>query len=153
MTFDKIVYRESEQSEPGICLTVDFAIGEIAVHPSGGEVMWRRLAGPSMAVLRMKIDACHFEAWDSGCVTPDGHSPEWTLELCRGEKSVKRVTGGGAVPDHRPAFASLVDLCFSLAETRSKSRCVPVPPDWRAAACFRCAKNAVPGLKKASIMV
>lgn len=136
MTFDKIVYRETGSGGPGIRLTVDFGIGEIAVYSSGGEVMWRRLAGPCMSVLRMKTAACHFEAWNSGVSAPDGDSAGWSLALSREGKTVKQMNGGGALPEHRAAFASLVDLCFSLVENRSKRHAIPVFPDGRLAASF-----------------
>ena len=129
MEFDKIVYLESERPGSGVRLTVDFGIGEITARSaSGGGVMWRRLAGDCVAVIRMKIAACHFDAWNDEYTGAAADGPCWSLELIRCGRSVKLVNGRDAVPERWPAFASLVDLCFSLAECRAKGQSMLFPP-------------------------
>ena len=121
MTFDKLVYHESAGPDPGSVLTVDFGgIGELTVR-SGlrGEVNWRRLTRPVLDVLRLKLDACKFEAW------PDDSAPEtngtgWGLELFSEGKTVKQVNGGSILPEQWAVFQSILDLCGALAENRSK---------------------------------
>ena len=122
MNFDKLVYRESGRPEQGSVLTVDFGgIGELTVR-SGlrGEVNWRRLTRPVLDVLRLKLDACKFEAWrdDYSAPSPDGFG--WGLELFDGGKPVKRISGCNAVPEQWPSFQSILELCSALAENRSK---------------------------------
>ena len=119
MRFDKLVYRESAGTAPGSVLTVDFGgIGELTVK-SGlrGEVNWRRLTRPVLDVLRLKLDACKFEAW------PDDSAPEtngtgWGLELFSEGKTVKQVNGGSILPEQWPVFQSILELCGALAEDR-----------------------------------
>ena len=123
MVFDKLVYHESAGPDPGSVLTVDFGgIGELTVE-SGlrGEVNWRRLTRPLLDVLRSKLDASDFEAWDDeySASAPDGFG--WGLELFDGGKSVKQVSGGSAVPEQWTAFRSILELCDALAENRRQS--------------------------------
>jgi hypothetical protein len=123
MTFDKLVYRESRRSDPGNVLIVDFGgIGELTVK-SGlrGEVNWRRLTRPVLDVLRAKLDACNFEAWEEDCSAPAPDSSGWGLELFSGGKAVKQVCGGRAVPEQWPIFQSILELCGALAENRRQS--------------------------------
>ena len=136
MTFDKLVYREtvpgaaagmqglsaSDATDPGSMLTVDFGgIGELTVRSGPcGEVNWRRITRPVLDVLRSKLDACKFEAWRDDYSAPAADGPGWGLELFDGEKSVKRIRGGNAVPEQWPAFRSILELCGALAEDRSK---------------------------------
>lgn len=120
MTFDKLVYRESPGSEPGSTLTVDFGgIGELTVR-SGirGEVNWRRLTRPVLDVLKLKLDACEFEAWRDDAPAPGMNGARWGLELFDGGKSVKQVNGGSVLPEHWAAFQSILELCGALAEDR-----------------------------------
>ena len=122
MTFDKLVYHESAGPDPGSVLTVDFSgIGELTVR-SGlrGEVNWRRLTRPVLDVLRMKLAACDFEAWGNNDPAPEMNGPGWELELFNGGKPVKRISGGGILPEQWPAFRSILELCGALAENRSK---------------------------------
>ena len=122
MTFDKFIYRESGYPGQGVRLAVDFAVGEITVWTAGdGEVMWRRLAGPCLAVLRTKTAACAFDAWHDGSPAPDGDGPGWSLEFCFGGKTLRRVSGG-AMPARWQEFQSVLDLCGALAENRSKRK-------------------------------
>ena len=123
MTFDKLVYHESAGPDPGNTLTVDFGgIGELTVK-SGlrGEVNWRRLTRPVLDVLRSKLDACDFEAWqdDYSEPAPDGFG--WGLELYNDGKSVKQVNGGGLLPEQWSVFRSILELCGALAENRRQS--------------------------------
>ena len=122
MVFDKLVYHESAGPDPGSELTVDFGgIGELMMR-SGlrGEVNWRRLTRPVLDVLRMKLDACDFEAWqnDYSAPAPDGFG--WGLELFDGATTVKLIRGHNAVPEQWTAFRSILELCGALAENRSK---------------------------------
>ena len=120
MTFDRLVYHESNRPAPGCVLTVDFGgIGELTVK-SGirGEVNWRRLTRPVLDVLRAKFDACDFEAWEDEYASPSSDGSGWGLELFDGGKPVKHVSGGDAVPEQWPAFQSILELCGALAENR-----------------------------------
>ena len=128
MTFDKLVYHESAGPDPGSTLTVDFGgIGELTVR-SGlrGEVNWRRLTRPVLDVLRLKLDACEFEAWRDDDPAPETNGAGWGLELFNNGKTVKRISGG-AVPEQWPAFRSILELCGALAENRSKREATPPP--------------------------
>ena len=122
MTFDKLVYHESAGTEPGSVLTVDFGgIGELTVQSALlGEVNWRRLTRPVLDVLRLKLDACKFEAWRDDYSVPAAEGGGWWLELFDGGKPVKQVSGGSAVPEQWPVFQSVLELCGALAENRSK---------------------------------
>ena len=125
MRFDKLVYRESNRPDRGSVLTVDFGgIGELTVE-SGfrGEVNWRRLTRPLLDVLRSKLDACDFEAWDDE-YTPAQDGFGWGLELFDGGKTVKQISGGNAVPEQWTAFQSILELCDALAENRSKRKLI-----------------------------
>ncbi len=120
MTFDKLVYHESAGPDPGSVLTVDFGgIGELTVK-SGlrGEVNWRRLSRPVLDVLRLKLDACRFEAWRDNDPAPEVNGAGWGLELFSGGKPVKRISGGGGLSEQWPAFRSILELCGALAENR-----------------------------------
>lgn len=120
MTFDKLVYHESAGPDPGSVLTVDFGgIGELTVR-SGlrGEVNWRRLTRPVLDVLRLKLDACEFEAWRDNDPAPEVNGAGWGLELFSGGKSVKQVNGGSILPEQWAAFQSIMELCGALAEDR-----------------------------------
>ena len=126
MTFDKLVYHESAGPDPGSVLTVDFGgIGELTVK-SGlrGEVNWRRLTRPVLDVLRMKLAACDFETWGNDDPAPD--SFDWGLELFNEGTPVKRISGGGILPEQWPAFRSILELCGALAENRSKEAAPPL---------------------------
>ena len=128
MTFDKLVYHESAGPDPGSVLTVDFGgIGELTVK-SGlrGEVNWRRLTRPVLDVLRLKLDACRFEAWRDDDSEPAPGGFGWGLELFDGGKRVKRISGGGILPEQWPVFRSILELCGSLAENRSKEAAPPL---------------------------
>ena len=120
MVFDKLVYHESAGTDPGSVLTVDFSgIGELTVRSvPRGEVNWRRLTRPVLDVLRMKLDACDFEAWGDDYSAPAADGGGWGLELFDGGKPVKRVSGGSVVPEQWPAFRSILELCGALAENR-----------------------------------
>ena len=119
MQFDMLVYRESKRPGRTLRVTVDFGIGEITAQSApGGEVMWCRLAGHRGDVLRMKLDACDFGAREEVRAAPDENCSGWSLDLCRGGQPVKRLGGTGDVPEQWPAFASVIDLCFSFAESR-----------------------------------
>ena len=134
MQFDMLVYRETGRPGRSLRLTVDFRIGEItAQSAAGGEVMWCRLVGPRGDVLRTKLDACDFDAWDAS-PAPDGNGPGWTLDLCLAGQPVRHL-GGDGVPEQWSAFAPVVDLCFSFAENRAPGQCAPASPD-RSAVCF-----------------
>lgn len=120
MTFDKLVYHESAGPGPGSTLTVDFGgIGELTVR-SGlrGEVNWRRLTRPVLDVLRMKLDACEFEAWRDDDSAPETYGAGWGLELFSGGKTVKLVNGGNVLPEQWTVFRSILELCDALAENR-----------------------------------
>lgn len=120
MIFDKLVYRESNRPDRGNVLTVDFGgIGELTVK-SGlrGEVNWRRLTRPVLDVLRAKLDACDFEAWREDYSTPVPDDSAWGLVLFDGEKAVKQISGGSAVPEQWSVFQSVLELCGALAEDR-----------------------------------
>ena len=122
MTFDKLVYHESAGPGPGSTLTVDFGgIGELTVR-SGlrGEVNWRRLTRPVLDVLRMKLDACEFEAWRDDAPAPGMNGARWGLELFDGGKTVRQINGRNAVPEQWPVFRSILELCDELAENRDK---------------------------------
>ena len=126
MTFDKLVYHESAGPDPGNVLTINFGgIGELTVK-SGlrGEVNWRRLTRPVLDVLRMKLDACDFETWGNDDPAPD--SFDWGLELFNEGTPVKRISGGGILPEQWPAFRSILELCGALAENRSKEAAPPL---------------------------
>ena len=128
MTFDKLVYHESAGPDPGSVLTVDFGgIGELTVK-SGlrGEVNWRRLTRPVLDVLRLKLDACEFEAWRDDDPAPDTNGARWGLELFNRGESVKQVNGGSVLPEHWAAFQSILELCGALAENRSKEAAPPL---------------------------
>ena len=120
MVFDKLVYHESAGPDPGSELTVDFGgIGELTMR-SGlrGEVNWRRLTRPVLDVIRMKLDACDFEAWRDDYSASAAGVPGWGLELFDGEKPVKRIIGCNAVPEQWPVFQSILEMCGALAENR-----------------------------------
>ncbi len=120
MTFDKLVYHESAGPNPGSVLTVDFGgIGELMVR-SGlrGEVNWRRLTRPVLDVLRLKLDACEFEAWRDNDPAPETNGAEWGIELFNGGKPVKHVNGGSVLPEQWAVFQSILELCGALAEDR-----------------------------------
>lgn len=122
MTFDKLVYHESAGPDPGSVLTVDFGgIGELTVK-SGlrGEVNWRRLTRPVLDVLRLKLDACEFEAWRDDDPAPETNGAGWGIELFSGGKPVKHVNGGSVLPEQWAVFQSILELCGALAENRSK---------------------------------
>ena len=123
MVFDKLVYHESAGPDPGSVLTVDFGgIGELTVETGRrGEVNWRRLTRPLLDVLRMKLDACDFEAWRNDYSTSGEAGSGWGLELFDGEKTVKQISGGNAVPEQWTAFESILELCGALAENRRQS--------------------------------
>ncbi len=123
MVYDKLVYHESAGADPGSVLTVDFGgIGELTMRSAPcGEVNWRRLTRPVLDVLRMKLDACDFEAWRDeydAASAADGFG--WGLELFDGEKSVKQISGGSTVPEQWPVFQSILELCGALAENRKQ---------------------------------
>ena len=120
MTFDKLVYHESAGPDPGSTLTVDFGgIGELTVRSgSRGEVNWRRLTRPVLDVLRLKLDACKFEAWQNDNSAPEMNGTGWGLELFNGGKSVKQVKGGRVLPEQWGVFQSILELCGALAENR-----------------------------------
>ena len=120
MNFDKLVYHESAGANPGSVLTVDFGgIGELTVITGPhGEVNWRRITRPVLDILRSKLDACDFEAWREDDFVPATNGARWGLELFDGEKAVKQIRGGSAVPEQWPAFQSLLELCDALAENR-----------------------------------
>jgi len=124
MQFDKLVYRESGCSDRASVLTVDFGgIGEITAESGARrEVNWRRLTRPLLDVLLMKLEACDFEAWRDEYSMPDPDGFGWGLELFEDGKSVKRMSGGRAVPEQWPAFQSILELCGALAENRSKGK-------------------------------
>ena len=120
MVFDKLVYRESRRPDRGNVLTVDFGgIGELTVK-SGlrGEVNWRRLTRPVADVLRAKLDDCDFGAWKEDYSAPVPDDSGWRLELFDGEKAVKQVNGGSAMPEQWSAFLSVLELCGALVEAR-----------------------------------
>ena len=122
MTFDKLVYHESAGPDSGSMLTVDFGgIGELTVK-SGlrGEVNWRRLTRPVLDVLRLKLAACKFEAWQNDDSAPEMNGVGWGLELFDGGKPVKQVNGGSVLPEQWAVFQSILELCGELAENRSK---------------------------------
>ena len=123
MTFDKLVYRESAGEAPGNVLTVDFGgIGELTVRSGRcGEVNWRRLTRPVLDVLKLKIDACEFEAWSDDDPSPETNGAGWGLELFNGGKSVKQVNSGNVRPDQWAEFQSILELCGALAENRRQS--------------------------------
>ena len=123
MTFDKLVYRESAGPGTGSVLTVDFGgIGELTVESSfRGEVNWRRLTRPVLDVLRLKLDACEFEAWGNDDSAPEKDGTGWGLELFNGGKSVKQVNCGSVLPEQWAAFQSILDLCGALAEYRRQN--------------------------------
>ena len=126
MTFDKLVYHESAGPDPGSVLTVDFGgIGELTVR-SGlrGEVNWRRLTRPVLDVLRLKLDACAFEAWENDNPAPETNGAGWGIELFNGGKSVKQLNGSGVLPEQWAVFQSVLELCGALAENRSKRETV-----------------------------
>ena len=128
MTFDKLVYHESAGPDPGSVLTVDFGgIGELTVK-SGfrGEVNWRRLTRPVLDVLRLKLEACKFEAWQDDYSAPEMNGAEWGLELFNGGKSVKQINGGSILPENWDIFRSILELCGALAENRSKEAAPPL---------------------------
>lgn len=120
MTFDKLVYHESAGPDPGSVLTVDFGgIGELTVRSGRrGEVNWRRLTRPMLDVLRLKLDACEFEAWRDNDPAPEVNGAGWGLELFSGGKPVKQVNGGSILPEQWAAFQSILELCGTLAEDR-----------------------------------
>jgi len=132
MNYTRLVCREYDRFGPGWTLTIDFGIGEVMARSSvSGEVRWRRLTNPLKDVLRSKLEACGFEAWDGYAVSPadmdrrpdvrektDGHA--WGVFFYADGESVGMVSACDAVLSKRPAFASLMDLCLSLAEDRSK---------------------------------
>ena len=123
MTFDKLVYHESAGPDPGSVLTVDFSgIGELTVK-SGlrGEVNWRRLTRPVLDVLRLKLDACEFEAWGNDDPAPETDGAGWGLELFNDGKSVKQVNCGSVLPEQWAVFQSILDLCGALAENRMQN--------------------------------
>ncbi|MBR2963811.1 MAG: hypothetical protein IKC53_06365 [Lentisphaeria bacterium] len=120
MTFDKLVYHESAGPDPGSVLTVDFGgIGELTVR-SGlrGEVNWRRLTRPVLDVLRLKLDACEFEAWRDDDSAPETNGAGWGIELFNGDKAVKQLNGGSVLPEQWATFQSILELCGALAEDR-----------------------------------
>jgi len=120
MTFDKLVYHESAGPDPGSVLTVDFGgIGELTLR-SGlcGEVNWRRLTRPVLDVLRLKLDACEFEAWRDDNPAPETNGAGWGLELFSGGKPVKQLNGGSVLPEQWDVFQSILELCGALAEDR-----------------------------------
>jgi len=86
----------------------------------GGEVNWRRLTRPVLDVLRLKLDACKFEAWRDDDPAPETNGAGWGLELFNGGKSVKQVNSGSVLPEQWAAFQSILELCDALAENRSK---------------------------------
>ena len=129
MQFDKLVYRESGCPDRGSVLTVDFGgIGEITAESEARhEVNWRRITRPLLDVLLTKLEACDFEAWRDEYSMPDSDGFGWGLELFEDGKSVKRMSGGTAVPEQWPAFQSILELCGALAENRSKREARPMP--------------------------
>lgn len=129
MRFDKLIYRETGLSGPGVSVTVDFGIGEITVRSApDGEVMWRRLSGHCMSVLHMKLAACGLGDEEDAGASQSADLFAWSLILSDGEKPVKLLRGRGSVQERWPAFASLVDLCFSVAENRGTGRRLPAFP-------------------------
>lgn len=120
MIFDKLVYHESAGADPGSVLIVDFGgIGELTVRSAlRGEVNWRRLTQPVLDVLRMKLDACDFDAWRDEYAASAADGFGWGLELLDGERTVKRISGRSAVPEQWPVFRSILELCGALAENR-----------------------------------
>ena len=119
MKYDRLVFRETGRS-PGWILTIDFGIGELTAKSAvSGEVRWRRLTNPLKDVLRMKLDACGFDAWDDACAGAPKGSPAWLVRFSDGE-SFRMVSACDAALAGMPAFASVMDLCLSLAEMRSK---------------------------------
>ena len=120
MTFDKLVYHESAGPDPGSVLTVDFGgIGELTLRSGRrGEVNWRRLTRPVLDVLRLKLDACEFEAWRNDDPAPETNGTGWGIELFNGGKPVKQVNGGSVLPEHWAVFQSILELCGALAEDR-----------------------------------
>lgn len=137
MKFDRLVYRETASgaaagqpdssapcgAEPENVLTVDFGgIGELTLKSGPrGDVNWRRITHPVLDVLRSKLDACEFDAWRDDYSAPSKNDHGWGLELFDGETSVKRIAGGGDVPERWPVFLSLLELCGALAENRRQS--------------------------------
>ena len=130
MTFDKLVYHESAWPDPGSVLTVDFGgIGELTVR-SGlrGEVNWRRLTRPVLDVLRLKLDACAFEAWRDDDPAPETNGAGWGIEFFNGGKSVKQLNGGGVLPEQWAVFQSVLELCGALAENRGSNASTALVP-------------------------
>ena len=120
MTFDKLVYHESAGPDPGSVLTVDFGgIGELTVRSGRrGEVNWRRLTRPVLDVLRLKLDACEFEAWKNDNPAPETNGAGCGIEFFNGGKPVKQLNGGGVLPEQWAVFQSVLELCSSLVEDR-----------------------------------
>lgn len=123
MKFDKLVYRETKRPGRELRVTVDFGIGEITAQSApDGEIMWRRLAGPCGTVLRMKLAECDFAAWEEVDAARNADGSGWSLELSSDGRPAMRLGGDGDAPMRRPAFASVIGMCFALAENRSSER-------------------------------